>query len=319
MYKIGFLSLLLLLSASFTPACAQFEKIQPEEGSSKVVLGTSQTTKYTIGLKIEATGGDCVGLLGTIPVPADWPEQSVKLVSEEISPSVRVKYVMLENSVKQMNISISKLRRGERAFALITVEVEKFSTEAPQDTSKLVIPKKVPRTLALYLGASPFINSRHSGFRKQAAVITKEIENDWAKVKAIYDWTRANVNHVAQEPTDAVTAIRDGKGDFEDVTGVFIALCRASKIPARTVWIPDSSYAEFYLEDEAGQGSWYPAQVAGPEAFGYIPTHEPILQKGDNFKVAEKSNRIRFVSEYLTGKRMSGKPTLKFVRESGGN
>ena len=116
--------------------------MQPEEGDSKVVLGNSQTTKYTIGLKIEATGGDCAGLTGTIPVPADWPEQSVRLVDEDISSSVRVTYRMLENSVKQMNISISRLKRGERAYALITVEVEKFSTKAPQDTSKLVIPKR---------------------------------------------------------------------------------------------------------------------------------------------------------------------------------
>ena len=41
---------------------------------------------------------------------------------------------------------------------------------------------------------------------------------------------------------------------MDDLVGLFVAMCRSLKIPARMVWVPDYSYAEFYLEDAEGKG-----------------------------------------------------------------
>ena len=51
------------------------------------------------------------------------------------------------------------------------------------------------------------------------------------------------------------------------------------------VWVPGHCYPEFYLEDAEGRGHWIPCQAAGTRAFGSMPEHRPILQKGDNFRV----------------------------------
>src|SRR5262245_20367495 len=37
----------------------------------------SQTHKWEFGIATRAVGGPCAGLLGTFPVPMDWPEQQV--------------------------------------------------------------------------------------------------------------------------------------------------------------------------------------------------------------------------------------------------
>ncbi|MHC2070722.1 transglutaminase-like domain-containing protein [Bremerella sp. T1] len=310
----------LLVLAILCPqtAWAQFENVQPDEAESATVLGTAKTTKYQVGVKIQAVGGPCAGLTATIPVPADWPEQTVRLSDEEISPEIgRVGYRLVEGTVKEMMISVPRLNPGQTAVAVITVEVERRSASPPEDTSGLIVPRRLPLAMRRYLGSSPYIESRHGEIRRKASEITKDIESDWDKVEAIYDWVRDNISYTSMKPTNAVTALREEKGDFEDVTGLFIALCRASDIPARTVWIPSSSYAEFYLEDAEGVGHWYPCRVAGDRAFGEMPDHPIILQKGDNFRIPGRKDPVRFVNEKLSGKsvRGGGKPQVEFVRE----
>jgi len=215
---------------------AQFENVQPDESKNATVLGTSQTSRYQVGVKVHAVGGPVGGLVASIPVPADWPEQNVRLADEEISPTVgRVGYRLVENTVKEMLVSIPRLQPGETAVALLTVEVERRSAKPPEDTTELRVPRRLPLQMRRYLGPSPFIESRHGEFRSKAREITEEIESDWARVEAIYDWVRDNITYTTTKRTNALTALREEKGDFEDVTGIFIALCRASDIPARTV------------------------------------------------------------------------------------
>ena len=164
------------------------------------------------------------------------------------------------------------------------------------------------RRVRTYLGPSPYIESRHPKIRALARQLTAEPDgakqesgepdstepdsaetesaepaSAWEKVEAIYDWVRENVEYKKMPLKGAVRALRDGDGDCEELASLFIAICRASAIPARTVWVPNHCYAEFYLEDEEGTGHWFPCQVAGNRAFGEMPDHRPILQKGDNF------------------------------------
>jgi hypothetical protein len=108
--------------------------------------------------------------------------------------------------------------------------------------------------------------------------------------------------------------LRDGHADKEDLNSLFVALCRAHKVPARMVWSLDSCHAEFYLQDAAEKGLWIPCQLHGEKQFGQVSDHRPILEKGDNFKVPEKKEAQRFVAEFLTGKGGGGKPQVEFRR-----
>ena len=118
----------------------------------------------------------------------------------------------------------------------------------------------------------------------------------WPHVRAIYDWVRKTIHYQKDAPlTGCVEAIEKQSGDCNQLTSTFIAICRASGIPARTVQIPAHCYPEFYLCDEKGEGHWFPAEVSGSEDFGGIFTHTPIMQKGDAFRITAAREEDRDV------------------------
>ncbi len=83
------------------------------------------------------------------------------------------------------------------------------------------------------------------------------------------------------------------------------------------VWADGHQYAEFYLEDAAGAGRWYPVESAGARAFGEMPTARVILQKGDNFRVPERPrDRLRYASDYtLLLSKPGRQPSIAYVHE----
>lgn len=285
-------------------------------------LGAYETEQWKVGVKLTARGGPCSGLFATIPVPSEWPEQKVRIVEEEISPEVRrVKYRMIDGGVKQMLVSIPKLAAGTTAQAIVTFEVDRRPVELPEETDQYKIPKKLPRNLKKYLGPSPAIEVRHRDIRSKAKELSDSELNAWEQVEKVYDWVRENVEYENGPLKGALAALRDKNGDCEELTSLFIALCRSLDIPARTVWVPGHCYPEFYLVDGQNNGTWFPCQAAGARAFGLMNEARPILQKGDNFKVPEKKQGQRYVAEFLTGKAIQGggKPVVEFIRESSKN
>ena len=302
---------LVLVAWGVSVAAAQFDRPAPAAspfGQEGVKLAEPVTQKWEVGVTVTARG-PVRGILATIPVPTDWPEQRVQIASENFTPHVgRVGYRELEGGVKQMLVSIPQLPAGETAHALVTFEVTRSPILAPADPSVFVIPQRVPREVRKFLGASPYIESTHGEIRKKADEVIDDSLPAWQQVEAAYDWVRDNVTYDNGKLKGALAALRDGNGDCEELTSLFIALCRAKKIPARTVWIPDHCYPEFYLEDAEGNGHWIPCEAAGTRSFGAMATGKPVLQKGDNFRVPEKREPQRYVAELLKATSVAGAP-----------
>ncbi|HEY2761644.1 MAG TPA: transglutaminase domain-containing protein [Pirellulales bacterium] len=307
-------------------ARAQFDDDPKATGNLDQIAGSgpkldsAATKQIKIGVRIKASGGPCHGIICTVPVPTDWPEQKVKQIQEDISPSIRtVSYRTLDGSVKQMIIKIPDLVAGEEAHALVTFEITRASIQPPEDTTVFrECPKdKIPRDVLPYLSASPEIESAHP---KIIALARETIEGkgDWEKVQAIYDVTRQKIKYQNGPLKGALKGLTDGTGDCEELTSLFIAMCRATGIPARTVWVPDHCYPEFYMVDGQGNGYWFPCQAAGSAAFGGIPEHRPIMQKGDCFRDPDRpEKKLRYVSEFLKGVsgKNANKPQVDFVRD----
>ena len=295
-------------------AMAQFKKA--EEGGSQ--FGQTLTQRWRAGVIVTAASGPCFGIEAYVPIPTDWPEQTVTVVEEDITSNARVRYELVQGgTVKLMMVGIRSLQRGQEARAVVTVQIERSSQEPPQDTSIYKLPneRKLPKEVRYnYTGSSPLIEVRNAKIRKLAKEIGVDEETAWRRVEAIYDWVRENVEYKNGPIKGALAALRDGTGDCEELSSLFIAICRAGGIPARTVWVPGHCYPEFYLVDEEENGHWFPCQAAGSRAFGGIPEHRPILQKGDNFRPPHNArDRQRYMAEHLTGK--GGKPTVKWVKE----
>ncbi len=272
--------------------------------------------RWQIGMTVQATGA-CSGILAAIPVPMDWPEQQVKVLDEQRSGQVSpLRYRTIADGVKQMLIAVPRLAAGDTASVLVTFEVTKRPILMPGETGSWKIPARPAAGLRQYLGISPSIETTHSEIRRLAGEIVQGKTSDWDKVRAIYDWVRANVKYQFDpELKGALTALRAGQGDCEELTSLFIALCRANGIPARSVWVPGHCYPEFCLEAPDGQGRWFPCQAAGAEEFGSIHEARPILQKGDTFSVPGESAPKRYVAETFRAKNALGDPRVEFIRK----
>jgi len=296
-------------------AHAQFGEVEtngPKRGKESV-------SKYEVGMIITAGTEPCTQLFGTAPVPIDWPDQEVRVVEENFDPAAkRVTYREVGNgAVKQMLVNIPFIPANEKVKVVTVLEISRYSLLPPEDTSIYRIPKKPDRTLRQYLTASPKIETTNPKIRALAKEITSEHEGAWEKVEAIYDWVREHVKYVNGPLRGALAALNDGQGDCEELTSLFVALCRNIGVPARIVWVPGHTYPEFYLEDDQGKGYWFPCQAAGTRSFGGITENRPILQKGDNFTVPEKREKQRYVSEFLKGD--GGQPRVQWVRGSSGD
>jgi len=73
--------------------------------------------------------------------------------------------------------------------------VTKSAVLGPEDTSVWSIPARSSAELRPYLGASPSIETTHAEIKRLAGDIVQDAATDWDKVKAIYNWVRANVRY----------------------------------------------------------------------------------------------------------------------------
>jgi len=312
---LRYLVLAVFLSvAGSTPVLAQFQNGEPQG----VKLADSQVQRWKAGVIIRAVGGTCTHIVATAPMPVDWPEQQVKIVAEDITPSARMSYQTVAGTVKQMLVTIASLPAGDEARAVVTLEIRRSAILPPEDTDRYQLPdlKKLDRQVRTYLVPSPYIESTSSKIVSLSKKVGADQKKAWAKVEAYYDWVRDHVKYENGPLRGALFALNEGRGDCEEMTSLFIALCRASAIPARTVHVPGHCYPEFYLVDEKGQGHWFPCQAAGSRSFGGIPELRPILQKGDNFRDPRNPKQhYHYLPETVTGAGSGGKPQVRFVRE----
>lgn len=288
----------------------------------RLVYDSPQTQNWKIGLILN-TPVTCTNVLATYVVPMDWPEQTVTLVNQTIDRGVTGwKSRDLPGGARQVVVQMARVTAGSTVEATFEFAVERSRILPSENTSDLVLPKRVPRELRNYMGNSPNIDASHGRIRAVARELKeKDAENDWQRIEQIYDYVRDNVEYVEGPIRNASDALKDGKGDCEDMTSLFVALCRNNGIPARMVWIPDHCYPEFYLETpevdgKDGEGIWFPCQAAGTRQFGRMDEHRPVLQKGDRFKVPESNTPQRYVSEYFQCDRFGkSSPRPKFIRD----
>jgi hypothetical protein len=306
-----------ILSVAFVLAAGG--SADPVFGADRGIrLEEEKISTWRFGVEVGAPVGAVTGIRATLPVPMDWPEQTVKKLSEERSPRIgNVTYPVLDGGVKQMVVTIPRLAKGEEASVVLTVQVTKHRIGAPTETAVYQPPAKPTRELAKFLLPSPYIESNEPKIKSLAAEITAGKAPGWDQAEAIFDWVRANLKYeFAEQIKPATAALKDGQGDCEELSSLVIALCRASKIPARAIWVPRHTYPEFYLVDEQGKGHWFPCQAAGADReFGSMRDDRPILQKGDNFKVPEERGPQRYVKQSLTAKNADADPTYKFIME----
>ncbi|MEQ1826835.1 MAG: transglutaminase-like domain-containing protein [Pirellula sp.] len=282
-----------------------------------IQLSDPRKIEMQFGMRFFSNDNYCTNLHATIPFPLDWPEQSIKILNSEIPPQVRWSWRDLPGIakqpalVRQLVMDIPALNPNDQLNLLVNVEVEKHFINPPPDTTLFSIPKTIPAEFNWFMKSSPYIDIEIGEIKRVAKqVATEEPKTAWEQVEKLYDWVRTNIQYRKGDLRQIKEALKDKHGDCEEMTGIFVALCRASKIPARCVWIPQHCYPEFYLVDPQGQGHWFPCQVAGDRQFGQMHDYRPILQKGDRFKVPEEQAVQRYVTTSFKCSQRPSRPGL---------
>ena len=341
MTKHYIFTIFLLLCWTAT-ASAQFDFARNEPDGARYIggprLGESQTQIWRTGIILEP-GFAVDNFQVAVPVPVNWHEQRIVSVNEErmdAGLANRIEYIP-HGGAMEMRLHLGRVSPMQPIEIVVAFEVQNYALLPPDNPSQYVIPKRVPKDISPYLLPSPTIESNESVFSKMYADITKDRQTDWDKVEALYSFVQNNVkyNDTAWSPQAkgalAVTKMPKGAwtGDCKDMSCLFVALCRAGKIPARIVRVPEHCYAEFYLELQpdarAGNnrgaiplGFWFPCQVSGTYSFGGIPERRVILQKGDSFPDANNPRvKSLFLRPYHQGTKVPGTPDpkIKWVNE----
>lgn len=286
-----------LLTAS---TFAQEKKTKPETKTPapfEIQYSQAEEKVWEFGIRISCQSGTAKKTLVSFPVPLDWPEQSVELFEETKTNNVRkISFKNLNRGARFAAFQVPHLATGEIAEVILRYRVTRNDTLLPESTSEFVFAQKLSGRTKSWLKPSPFIESKEKRIIEIGKQLAKATEGatPWEQVEAIYSWVRENVEYKFDEKLHScIFALDNGHGDCEELSSLFIAICRSRGIPARAVWVPGHTYPEFYLEDESGTGHWFPCQAAGAlHEFGEMREARPVLQKGDRFKLPGKGKSI---------------------------
>ncbi len=240
------------------------------------------------------------------------------MVDEEKTANVqKIAYRALGEGARQMMIQVPRLRGGETARATVTFEIVRHGIVGPQETEGFRVPQRLSREMRHYLQPGPLTDAAdpHIIAAKDKAIAG--VDGAWQQVRAIHDYVVDNVRYEKRpENKPASVALAEQVGDCQELSALFVAMCRTHGVPARCVWILDHSYAEFYLEDAAGRGHWLPIESTNKEQFGFLPRTDVILQKGDNFKLPEFREPLHFArTTFKAADIRGGQPEFKEIFE----
>jgi hypothetical protein len=281
-------------------------------------LADPRTYRLKVVIRIEAPEGALKNVVATGPVPMDWPEQRVRLLGQKLSPQARVSQQILKGQAALLKLQVAQIPKGGSAFVERLYEITRYRTKFLLPPEGLKLPRGVPPELKDQLaGLLPGVETTSPKMVELAESLRGTAGDGpaWETIKGFWSWTRDNVKFENGDFRGALHAIENRCGDCEEMSALFVGLCRLSGIPARSVWVESHDYAEFYLVDQQGRGHWIPAQLLGPAWFGEMTEYRPIFQKGDRFYDPLKKEYVRYVPQTVRGSDHKGQPKVEFRHE----
>lgn len=301
------------LSDSATPANADVDAdpAPPLEGrpgeanrpsaDAAIELSAPRTYQLKIVVRVEAPKESASkNVVVVAPIPMDWHEQKVRLLSRKFTDGGKYREQVKRGQCATMKFQIPRIEAGESASVELLYEITRWRMQFTLPGETLDFPKGPPADVRdQYARQPPGLEMKHPKIVNLAAELEKQHADDgpWAMVHGFWEWTRDNVDFKNGDFRGALFAIEQHCGDCEEMSALFVSMCRLSGVVARSVWVEGHNYPEFYLRDLHGKGHWIPAQVVGPAWFGEMTEYRPILQKGDAFYDPFQRKYVRYTPQ----------------------
>lgn len=209
----------------------------------------------------------------------------------------------------------NRLKSGDSLVISRRIQYDLFSVRVPEDitTEGFLFSNG---NNSRFLGEEEFIEITDS-LKNKAAEITVGAEDPLSKTRAIYKWVNTNMKYEWPVPKrGALEAFRSCKGDCGQYSYLFIALSRASGIPARLVsgfmLAPDTvSYHVWSEVDLPGLG-WLPVDCTDKKGFLELDNRRLVSSRGMNiplkhvpawatYKNSDVQNGITDFMQMVTG------------------
>jgi transglutaminase-like putative cysteine protease len=229
-----------------------------------------------------------------MPVPRYWDGNGVRQVAiQEISPTYTDWY-REENGTEivywENPSGVSQTFKVTFGVEIGFIEygIDENREWPPYDTNSALYQRNIT--------ATTWVQVNHPEIQNQASSIVGSETNPYRKARLIHHWVAQNIGY-APGPQDALSTLRNRHSDCAGRANLFVALCRASGVPARNVagihnpggqtlesgsWLEGTLHthvwAEFYLP---GYG-WI--QVDPGDINGFARIHEPrlVTSKGND-------------------------------------
>jgi hypothetical protein len=282
----------------------------PREGR-----GMLEPRRFRLRVGIEITAnGPMADLLASTAVPAQFPEQTIESERIVTAGGAQAEFDSLSESARRLVVTTGEMQKGQTASAHaefeLTLYKQYFGFHRDQFPERQMPPFPI-RTA--FQGDSPGIQTRVVDVIELARSLRAGLTHPWDWAEAFADWVSRNIKPQIGVYTSVTKALETRVGDCEEMAGVFVALCRASGIPARLVWVPNHVWSEFYLVDLQGAGRWIPVHTACYSWFGWTGAHELVLQKGDRLRVPGYGTLVRLQQDRTRS--IGSKPEVQFVAE----
>lgn len=264
------------------------------------IQGYFHPREFEVNVGISVTGqGNSTNLTATTAAPVSFPEQEV-LDFEIRTEGCQADIITYGDSAAQLALAAGRLAAGQTVFANARYRMR--IAMAYQGYEKNRFPKD--QSMAEQFFAKRFFRNS-AGIKVTSKAVRDAVRNlvtdqthPWDAAKIFQSWVFENIKGVPGRYTSVEAAIKKKTGDCEERAAVFIALCRASEIPARLVWVPGHNWAEIGLVDNDGIPHWIPVHTAAYRWFGWTGVHEMVLQKGDNIHIPQRKRTLRLIDDW---------------------
>lgn len=278
-----------------------------EENNCEITNPAAYEVVYTISI---SNNGPATITQIDLWIPVLQEHQPYQRVESWVSNPQPLKITEDKSGNKLAHIRLKeKITPGKSVTIQVKCKVQIYTISCKPVTSTFEKYDKESALYKKYTAPETHIESDNQKIKEKAAEIAGDIDDCYLAAKKIYEFVISYMSYVRLDRCrGALYALEEKKGDCSEYSDLFIALCRARGIPARTVhgFTYSSSgdqlhdWAEIYIP---GTG-WIPVDATwgrhGKDYFGTITNKHIIVYTG-RMLTAEESEFSWFYYLYHFG------------------